>query len=156
MSVRNYYHSLRNDPEECSSYLLRGGSRKPCKNLAPWKCEYGSLKVTEMQDETCGWNVWQLRVPFVFMLQPANSDENNSTLWSSLRCKHVSPWTRRPSFYVPTVGKKNLHKDIYSLAAHYWNRKVEKQKTENARYELRFTCTYAGLIGETQFRHAPT
>ena len=25
-SVRNYYHSLRNNPEECRSYLISGGS----------------------------------------------------------------------------------------------------------------------------------
>ena len=28
MSVRNYHYSLRNDPEERSSHLLRGGSLK--------------------------------------------------------------------------------------------------------------------------------
>ena len=52
MSVRNYYHSLRDNPEERSSHLLLGGSLKSCKNLAPFKCEYWSSKVTEMQDET--------------------------------------------------------------------------------------------------------
>jgi len=44
-------------------------------------------------------------------------------------------------------GKKNPFtiKDKYSSAALYWNRKVEKQKM----YGLRFSDTYAGLIGET-------
>jgi hypothetical protein len=57
---------------------------------------------------------------------------------------------RRPKKKTCTI------KDKHSLAAHYWNRKVEKQKTENAMYELRFTATYAGMMGETQFKYAPT
>jgi hypothetical protein len=39
-SVRNYQLSLRNDPEECSSHLLRDGSVKSRKDVAMtfWRC----------------------------------------------------------------------------------------------------------------------
>jgi hypothetical protein len=33
-SVTNYHYSLRNDPEECSSHLLRGGSLKSSIDMA--------------------------------------------------------------------------------------------------------------------------
>jgi len=34
MSARNYHYYLRNDPKECSSHLLRGGSQKSRKFLS--------------------------------------------------------------------------------------------------------------------------
>ena len=33
-SVRNYHHSLRNNPEESSSQLFRGGRLKSCKDFS--------------------------------------------------------------------------------------------------------------------------
>ena len=35
-SVRNYHHSLRNNPEVCGSHLLLGGSLESCKVCASW------------------------------------------------------------------------------------------------------------------------
>jgi len=52
MLARNYHYLGRNNPEQRSSQLLRGGTLKSCKNLASWTCEYGSSKVREMQVET--------------------------------------------------------------------------------------------------------
>jgi hypothetical protein len=45
MSVRNYHYSLRNDPEERSSQLLRGGSLKS-RNIAINQISY-SLPLDE-------------------------------------------------------------------------------------------------------------
>jgi len=35
-SVRNYHYSMRNNPEEHSSHLPRGGSVKSCKCFKAW------------------------------------------------------------------------------------------------------------------------
>lgn len=48
-SVRNYHLSLRNNPEEGSSHLLRGGSRKSrIPLLSVDKCRVISVKVGDI------------------------------------------------------------------------------------------------------------
>jgi len=45
-SVRNYHHSLRNNPEERSSHILRGWSLKSCKHVQNSQSDLGQHTIT--------------------------------------------------------------------------------------------------------------
>jgi len=62
----NYHYLLRNNPEERSSYLLRGGSLKSCKVLKNiWKGEVGSKKILVDGTDMLSRNVGKVIIVFL-------------------------------------------------------------------------------------------